>query len=173
MAGILRALALSAGLVLLVLAAQFESVRLPVLIFAAVPLALVGVVIALLLTGGSLNAFSGIGLMILVGIVVNDSILKVDLFARLTAKGATVNEAIHEASRRRYRPILMTTLTTTLALVPLFFGSASSFVAPLAATVIGGLASATILTLLAIPTLYRVIQRDPVKDPDSAVRAAS
>ena len=111
--------------------------------------------------------------MILVGIVVNDSILKVDLFARLTAKGATVNEAIHEASRRRYRPILMTTLTTTLALVPLFFGSAASFVAPLAATVIGGLASATILTLLAIPALYRLIQRDTVKDPAVTVRAAS
>jgi len=173
MAGILRALALSAALVLLVLAAQFESVRLPVLIFAAVPLALVGVVVAFLLTGGSLNAFSGIGLMILVGIVVNDSILKVDLFARLTANGATVNEAIHEASRRRYRPILMTTLTTTLALVPLFFGSAASFVGPLAATVIGGLASATILTLLAIPALYSLIQRDTVKDPAVTVRAAS
>ena len=124
------------------------------LIFAAVPLAVVGVVLALLLTGGSINLFSGMGAVVLVGIVVNDSILKVDLLRRLHERGIPVREAIHIASRQRYRPILMTTATTALALTPLFFGRGAELRAPMAATLIGGLLSSTALTLLVIPVLF-------------------
>lgn len=152
-----KAFALSAGLVLLILAAQFESVRLPFVIFAAVPLAAVGVALALLLTRGSLNVMTGIGAVVLIGIVVNDAILKIDLLRRLSAEGHSMREAIMTASRQRYRPILMTTATTSLALVPLFFGRGAELYGPLAATVIGGLVSATVLTLIVIPVLSYVI----------------
>jgi HAE1 family hydrophobic/amphiphilic exporter-1 len=152
-----KAFALSAGLVLLILAAQFESVRLPFVIFAAVPLAAVGVALALLVTRGSLNVMTGIGAVVLVGVVVNDAILKVDLLRRLTGAGHAVREAILIASRQRYRPILMTTATTTLALVPLFFGRGSELYAPLAATVIGGLVSSTLLTLIIIPLIFQAV----------------
>jgi HAE1 family hydrophobic/amphiphilic exporter-1 len=152
--GLLRSLALSAGLVLLVLAAQFESVRLPVVIFAAVPLALVGVAAVLLLSGGSVNVLSGIGVVVLVGIVVNDSILKVDLLRRLRAEGLSARDAVFTAGRRRYRPIVMTTVTTALGLAPLFFGRGAELRAPLAATLIGGLVSSTCLTLLVVPLLF-------------------
>jgi HAE1 family hydrophobic/amphiphilic exporter-1 len=152
--GIARAFALSAGLVLLILAVQFESVRLPFVIFAAVPLALVGVAAALLLTGGTVNALSGIGIVVLVGIVVNDAILKVDLLSRLRRSGVPRSEAVSVAGRRRYRPILMTTLTTALGLLPLFFGRGAALRAPMAAALIGGLVSATVLTLVVVPVLF-------------------
>ena len=154
LAGIARALAVSAGLVLLILAAQFESVRLPLVIFAAVPLGLIGVAAALLLTAGSINALSGIGIVVLVGIVVNDSILKVDLLARLRRAGVSRVEAVSLAGHRRYRPILMTTLTTVLGLAPLFLGRGAELRAPLAATIIGGLLSSTLLTLVVVPVLF-------------------
>jgi HAE1 family hydrophobic/amphiphilic exporter-1 len=154
LSAVARSFLLSAGLVLLVLAAQFESVRLPVVIFASVPLALVGVTAALLLTRGTVNALSGIGLVVLVGIVVNDAILKVDLLRRLRDQGMPRREAILTAGMHRYRPILMTTLTTALGLAPLFFGRGAELRAPLAAVLIGGLLSSTFLTLLVVPVLF-------------------
>jgi HAE1 family hydrophobic/amphiphilic exporter-1 len=171
-----RAFALSAGLVLLILAAQFESVTLPWLIFAAVPLALVGTAAALLLTGTTVNVISGMGLVVLIGIVVNDAILKVDLFRRLGDAGMPLREAIHVASRRRYRPILMTTATTTLALLPMLVGRGTAFRAPLAVVVIGGLLSATLLTLVVIPVLYQGLARwqpRPRTEPAAAVVSPS
>ena len=158
---LVRAFLLSAGLVLLILAAQFESLRLPAVIFAAVPLALVGASAALWATGATLNAFSAIGLVVLIGIVVNDSILKVDLLRRLRAGGTSRLRAILVASRDRYRPILMTTATTSLALVPLYFGSGAELRAPLATVVIGGLLSATVLTLLVVPLLFDLVAPRP------------
>lgn len=167
-----RAFALSAGLVLLILAAQFESVTLPLLIFAAVPLALVGTAAALLLTGTTVNAISGMGFVVLIGIVVNDAILKVDLFRRLAEQGMPLREAIHTASRRRYRPILMTTATTALALLPMMFGRGTAFRAPLAVVVIGGLVSATLLTLVVIPVLYQWLARHTGRDVPATHRDA-
>lgn len=152
-----RAFALSAGLVLLILAAQFESVRLPLLILVAVPLALPGVGVAVLAAGGTVNALSGIAMVVLVGIVVNDAILKVDLLRRFRAEGRGRREAIDLASRRRYRPIVMTTLTTAFGLAPLFFGRGAELRAPLAAPLIGGLLSATALTLLVVPVVFERI----------------
>jgi HAE1 family hydrophobic/amphiphilic exporter-1 len=163
-----RAFALSAGLVLLVLAAQFESVRLPVLIFAAVPMALPGVAAALIVTRGTLNVLSGIGLVVLIGIVVNDAILKVDLLRRFRAEGRSRRDAILAASRRRYRPIVMTTLTTAFGLAPLLFGRGAELRAPLAATLTGGLLSATVLTLIVIPILFeRIAGRFAADSPEA------
>lgn len=156
---LVRAFLLSAGLVLLILAAQFESLRLPLVIFAAVPLALVGAAAALWMSGTTLNALSAIGLVVLIGIVVNDSILKVDLLRRLRDGGAGRVRAILVASRERYRPILMTTATTSLALVPLWFGSGAELRAPLATAVVGGLTSATLLTLIVVPLLFDMVTR--------------
>ena len=151
-----RALLLSTGLVLLILAAQFESLRLPWLVLLSVPLAATGVALGLLLTRGSLNAMSGVGLVVLVGVVVNDAILKVDLLrqARPTRLGRL--RAIVDASRRRYRPILMTTATTALGLLPVYLGAGAELRAPLATVVIGGLTSATLLTLLVVPVVFLV-----------------
>jgi len=154
LAGVLRAFALSVGLVLLILAGQFESLRLPLVILAAVPLALVGVAAVLVATGGTVNVLSGIGVVVLVGIVVNDAILKVDLLRRLRDEGMDRRAAILTAGALRYRPILMTTLTTALALAPLFLGRGAELRAPMAATLIGGLLSSTLLTLLVVPVLF-------------------
>lgn len=156
---VLRLVLLSALLVVLVLAAQFESVRLPLIIFTDIPLCLIGVALALFVTRGSLNVLSGVGLVILNGIVVNDSILKVDLLRRLQESGVSRLRAILIASRRRYRPILMTTSTTAFGLVPLFFGPGGALTGSLAATVIGGLVISTILTLLVVPVLFHGLAR--------------
>jgi HAE1 family hydrophobic/amphiphilic exporter-1 len=152
--GLGRVFLLSAGLVFLILAAQFESLRLPLVIFSDIPLALIGVALALLVTGQSLNALSAVGVVILNGVVVNDSILKVDLLRRLQEQGMSRIRALMIASRRHYRPIWMTTTTTVLGLVPLFWGTGSELLASLATTVIGGLVISTILTLLVVPVLF-------------------
>jgi HAE1 family hydrophobic/amphiphilic exporter-1 len=161
LAGLLRVFALSAGLVFLILAAQFESVRLPLIIFTDIPLALIGVALALLVSGKSLNALSAVGVVILNGVVVNDSILKVDLLRRFQAEGVGRLRALLLTSRRHYRPIWMTTLTTILGLVPIFFGTGAELLSSLATTVIGGLFVSTILTLLVVPVIFHWIAGQP------------
>ncbi|MBK8233398.1 MAG: efflux RND transporter permease subunit [Candidatus Eisenbacteria bacterium] len=154
---VLRAFALSAGLVLLILAAQFESLTLPLLVFASVPLALVGVAIGLLLSGESISALAAVGLVILVGVVDNEAILKVEFLRQLRERGHSPREAVRIASRDRYRPILMTTVTNLLGLVPMYFGQGAELRAPMATVLIGGLTSGAILTLLVIPVLFDLL----------------
>ncbi|MFP3947596.1 MAG: efflux RND transporter permease subunit, partial [Longimicrobiales bacterium] len=147
-------------LVYMILAAQFESFFHPATILAAVPLALVGAVIALLVAGGGLNTLSLIGMVILVGIVVNDSIVKVDFIVQARERGAALRGAILEAGRVRLRPIVMTTVTTVLGLTPmaLGIGRGSDLRAPLAVAVIGGLLFASVLTLIVVPVVYSVVE---------------
>jgi hydrophobic/amphiphilic exporter-1 (mainly G- bacteria), HAE1 family len=147
-------------LVYMILAAQFESFLHPFTILAAVPLALVGVILALLLTGQGLNTMSLIGMVILVGIVVNDSIVKVDFIVRARGAGRGLREAVVEAGLIRLRPIVMTTVTTVLGLTPmaLGIGRGADLRAPLAIAVIGGLLMATLLTLIVIPVLFSVVE---------------
>ena len=147
-------------LVYMILAAQFESFVHPFTILMAVPLALVGVVIALVLAGEGINTMSLIGIVILVGIVVNDSIVKVDFINRARAQGMACREAILEAGRVRLRPIIMTTVTTVLGLTPmaLGIGRGADLRAPLAIAVIGGLIVATMLTLIVVPVVYSLIE---------------
>ncbi|TFG65374.1 MAG: efflux RND transporter permease subunit, partial [Gemmatimonadales bacterium] len=143
----------------LILAAQFESLIQPIVVLTAVPLAAIGAVLALWLFGSGINAMSGIGLVILIGIVVNDAIIKVDFINQRRSAGATKRVAILEAGRLRLRPIVMTTVTTVLGLTPmaLGWGAGAELRAPLAIAVIGGLISATLLTLIVVPVIYSLL----------------
>lgn len=147
-------------LVYMILAAQFESFVHPFTILMAVPLALVGAVLALALAGQGLNTMSLIGIVILVGIVVNDAIVKVDFINRARARGSTLRDAILEAGEVRLRPIVMTTVTTVLGLTPmaLGIGRGADLRAPMAVAVIGGLIVATALTLVVVPVVYSLVE---------------
>jgi HAE1 family hydrophobic/amphiphilic exporter-1 len=156
-------LALALVLVYMVLACQYESLRDPLVVMLSVPLAIVGVLITLFLTGTTFNVQSYIGCIMLGGIVVNNAILLVDQAGQLNRGGMHVREAAIEAGRRRLRPILMTTLTTILGLIPLALGigEGADAQAPLARAVIGGLAGSTMITLVLIPTVYTLFHPDP------------
>ena len=144
-------------LVFMILAAQFESLRHPFVIMLAVPLALIGVIIGLLVTGQSFNIMSLIGLVVLVGIVVNDAIVKVDFINQERSRGTSLRRAILLAGQKRLRPILMTTITTVLGLLPMAigFGEGAELRRPLAIAIIFGLSFATVLTLIVVPVLYQ------------------
>jgi HAE1 family hydrophobic/amphiphilic exporter-1 len=159
------ALSLATFLVYVVMASQFESLLHPFVILMAVPLGVVGVVAALLLTRNSVSVLVLIGAIMLAGIVVNNAIVLVDAVNRRRREGEEVDEALVGAGQERLRPILMTTATTVLALLPmaLGLGAGDELRAPLAITVIGGLTVATFLTLVVIPCLYRVIGAAPIR----------
>ncbi|MBW3553820.1 MAG: efflux RND transporter permease subunit [Gemmatimonadetes bacterium] len=154
------AFALALLLVYMILAAQFESFIHPFTILLSVPLALVGAVASLWIAGAGLNTMSLIGVVILVGIVVNDAIVKVDFINQARARGLAVRDAILEAGRARLRPIIMTTVTTVLGLLPmaLGIGRGADLRAPLAIAVIGGLITATGLTLIVVPVAYSLVE---------------
>ena len=154
------AFALALVLVYMILAAQFESFVDPFTILIAVPLALVGALLTLALTGQGLNTMSLIGVVILVGIVVNDAIVKVDFINQARATGRGLRDAILEAGRVRLRPIIMTTVTTVLGLTPMAMGigRGADLRAPLAIAVIGGLTVATALTLVVVPVVYATLE---------------
>ncbi len=149
-------------LVYMVLASLYESLRDPLIVMFTVPLSIIGVSFMLFFTGTTLNMQSLIGMIMLVGIVVNNSILIVDQTARLQRDhGMSVHDAILEAGRRRLRPVLMTTMTTTFAMLPLALGvgEGAEAQAPMARAVIGGLLSAMFITLLVIPVIYAYLHR--------------
>jgi hydrophobic/amphiphilic exporter-1 (mainly G- bacteria), HAE1 family len=154
--------ALALFLVFTVMAIQFESLIQPLIIMTAVPFALVGVILALAITGTTLNMNSFLGLIVLVGIVVNNAIVLVDYVNRLRREhGVPLVEALVRAGQRRLRPILMTSLTTALGLLPLAIGlgEGSEIQAPLARVVVGGLLTSTLITLAFVPALYLLIER--------------
>ena len=166
------ALALAIFLVYLVMASQFESLIHPFVILFTIPLALVGAVLALFVTGTTINIVAFIGVIMLAGIVVNNAIVLVDLINQLRAHGKSRNDAIMEAGKARLRPILMTSLTTALGLLPMAvgFGEGSEVRAPMAITVIGGLLVSTFLTLVVIPVVYSLLDRK--RWPEIAASAA-
>ncbi len=145
-------------LVYMIMAAQFESLWQPFIIMFTLPLSLIGVGLALLVTHTSLNVIVLMGIIMLGGIVVNNGIVLIDYINRIKKEGIDTLEAVIRASKTRFRPILMTTLTTVLGLLPLAlgFGEGAELRAPLAITVIGGLSTATFLTLLIIPNFYLI-----------------
>jgi len=155
------ALLLAIFLVYLVMAAQFESFVHPFIIMFTVPLGAIGVFFTLLLFGKSLSIVVFIGAIMLSGIVVNNGIVLIDYINQRRRRGESTYDAIVEAAKIRLRPILMTTLTTVLGLLPMALatGEGSEIRAPMALTVIGGLIGATILTLLVIPSLYAMVTR--------------
>ena len=155
------ALLLSALLVYMILAAQFESFLDPLIITAVLPIGVLGATLSLLVSGLTVNVISLIGLVALLGISVNDAIVKVSTIRQLREGGLPGRAAILEASRLRFRPIVMTTLTTVLGMVPMAvgIGSGEQIQRPLAVTILGGLSLATLLTLFLTPTLYEILHR--------------
>ena len=159
------ALLMAVFLVYLVMASQFDSLLHPFVILFTIPLALVGAVLALWVTGSTINVVVLIGVFLLTGIVVNNAIVLVDKINQLRAAGLSRREAILKGGNLRFRPILMTTLTTILGLLPLAsgFGEGTEVRAPMAITVIGGLAVSTMLTLVVIPVVYEALDRKKFK----------
>jgi HAE1 family hydrophobic/amphiphilic exporter-1 len=175
-----RSLALAMGLaiflVYLVMASQFESFLHPFVIIFTLPLGAIGVVLALAVTGQTISVVAIIGAVMLAGIVVNNAIVLVDAVNQRRRAGMALHEALSDAGQARLRPILMTSMTTIVALLPmaLGFGEGAELRAPLAITVIGGLAAATALTLIVIPVVYslfaggrREVAHEPVSTPAS------
>jgi hydrophobic/amphiphilic exporter-1 (mainly G- bacteria), HAE1 family len=153
------AFALALLLVYMILAAQFESLVHPFTVLLSVPFALIGAILALWLTGAGLNTVSLIGIVMLIGIVDNDAIIKIDFINQMRREGMSVREAVIAAGRARFRPVIMNTLTTMLAITPMMIGlgTGAGLQAPLAIAVFGGLLTATVLTLLFIPVAYEVV----------------
>ena len=148
-------------LVYMVMVCQFESLKDPLIVMFSVPLAVIGVIIALMLTYTTFNMQSFIGCVMLAGIVVNNAILLIDTANQLRRNdGMALSKALRETGRRRLRPILMTTLTTVLGLIPLALGlgDGGEAQAPLARAVIGGLTSSTLITLFFIPAVYSLVE---------------
>lgn len=158
---LLFALALSVILVYMVLASQFESLLHPFTILLTIPLAVVGAILLFFITGTTINMMGVIGIVMLVGIAVNNSIILVDRINQLKADGVPLTDAIVEAGQQRIRPIIMTTLTTILALLPMTFsfGEGASLRSPMAIAVIGGLVTSTLMSLMVIPCVYYVLER--------------
>jgi HAE1 family hydrophobic/amphiphilic exporter-1 len=158
----LFAILLAVFLVYLVMASQFESFKKPFIIMFTIPLGIIGVVIIGLASGMSINVIVLIGLIILSGIIVNNAIVLVDYIGQLQKQGLPKREAIKTAARVRWRPILMTTITTVLGLLPmaLDFNEGFEIRIPLALTLIGGLIFGTFLTLVFIPLVYDWVVRD-------------
>jgi HAE1 family hydrophobic/amphiphilic exporter-1 len=143
------------------MAAQFESFLHPFVIMFTIPLALVGVIFTIYALGISISVMVFLGVIILAGVVVNNAIVLIDYANLLRSRGLNKTEALVQAGHTRLRPILMTTLTTVLGLLPmaLGLGEGSELRVPLAVTVIAGLTSSTLLTLVVIPVVYAVMDR--------------
>ena len=165
MNSLLLALVLSIVLVYMVMASQFESLLHPFTILLTIPLALVGAVLMFLVTGITVNIMGIIGMVMLAGIAVNNSIILVDRIGQLKESGLSLTDAIAEAGQQRIRPILMTSLTTILALVPmaLGLGDGASLSSPMAIAVIGGLLTSTLLSLVVIPCVYYVFESAKIR----------
>jgi HAE1 family hydrophobic/amphiphilic exporter-1 len=158
---LLFAFTLAIFLVYLVMASQFESLLHPFVILFTIPLAMVGAVGALVLSGSAVSVVVFIGLILLVGIVVKNAIVLVDKVNQLRLEGVPKLQALVEGSSSRLRPIIMTTLTTLFGFAPLAFfgGDGAEVKSPMAITVIGGLAVSTLLTLVVIPVMYNLLDR--------------
>ncbi len=147
-----------------VLVLQFRSILQPIIVFAAIPLAISGSFLALYLTGWRFSFFAFVGLISLIGIVVNNSIIMVDYINQLIEEGTAKMDAIIQGSIRRFKPIILTTMTTILGLVPLTMAGTNQW-SPLCWTIIGGMISSTLLTLIIVPILYKwlTLTNNPMK----------
>jgi multidrug efflux pump subunit AcrB len=162
-------------LIYLVLAAQFESFRDPLIILVAVPLSIAGALLTLAIFGQTLNVFSQIGLIMLIGLVTKNGILIVEFANQRQQAGASVREAVRDASVSRLRPILMTTLATIFGVLPiaLSLGGAAGSRRSLGIAVVGGLVFSTFLTLYAVPALYTYLSRTRVEeDADESIESS-
>jgi multidrug efflux pump subunit AcrB len=163
-------LILSVVLVYLVLVAQFASWADPFIILLAIPPGLAGVLVFLLATGTTLNVMSLMGVVMMVGIVVSNSILIVEFARHMHQEGKPIQEAVSVASRLRLRPILMTSLATILGLIPMAMklGTGSEAYAPLARAIIGGLLVSVVVTVYLVPAVYLIVHRKEAQVPKEA-----
>ena len=145
-------------LVYLVMAVQFNSLVHPIIVMSVIPMTIIGVILGLFITQQELTMLSGMGIVMLIGIVLNNAILLIDRTNQLRITGLSVQEALIEAGKDRIRPIFMTTLTTVGGMLPLALasGAAGNYQAPMAIVIISGLLFATLITLLLIPSVYRL-----------------
>ncbi|HZH70998.1 MAG TPA: efflux RND transporter permease subunit, partial [Mariniphaga sp.] len=156
---LLMIIGISLLLLYFILAAQFESFVLPLIVLAEVPLNLFGVFLLLLLFGSGINIMSAIGIIVMAGIVINDSILKVDTINKLMDSGHSLLRAIYIGGHRRLKPIIMTSLTTILAMLPFLFqeGMGAELQKPLGLAIIGGMITGTLVSLFLIPLMYYLL----------------
>lgn len=157
---LLMALLLAVVLVYMVMASQFESLLHPLIVMFSVPFAAIGLVAGLILTGTTFSVLAFLGAILLVGIVVNNAIVLIDYINQLRKAGVPLKTAIVKGGKTRLKPILMTSLTTILALLPmaLGIGTGSELRAPMGGAVVGGLATSTLVTLILIPAVYWMIE---------------
>ncbi|MEX0905501.1 MAG: efflux RND transporter permease subunit, partial [Balneolaceae bacterium] len=146
----------------IILAIQFENLKYPLIIILAVPFAWIGSLLVMYISGTGLNAMSFMGVLILTGIAVNDSILKVDFMRRYLMDTGNLQKAIELAGKHRFRPVVMTSITTILGLVPMLipFGEGYAFRQSLALALMGGMITSTFLTLYLIPVIFGWVERN-------------
>ncbi|MCG6189366.1 efflux RND transporter permease subunit [Maribellus maritimus] len=163
--GMLKELLVIIGVSLLllyfILAAQFESFVLPVIVLLEVPIDLFGAFLFLMAFGAGINIMSAIGIIVMTGIIINDSILKIDTINKLMDSGFSLLRAVFEAGKRRLKPIIMTSLTTILAMLPFLFqkGMGAELQKPLALAIIGGMTIGTLVSLYFIPLMYYLLKK--------------
>lgn len=152
----------------LIMVAQFQSLLSPFIVMFTIPLAFTGGLLALWLTGSPISIIAMLGFLMLAGVVVNNGIVFVDYVNQLRLEGVDKKDALIQTGRTRLRPILMTALTTILAMVTmaLGLGDGAEMTQPMAIVTIGGLTYATLLTLLVVPVLYDVFHKRPMKKVD-------
>ncbi|WP_153464470.1 efflux RND transporter permease subunit [Sediminibacillus terrae] len=158
-------LLLAIFLVYLVMAVQFNHLAHPLIVMSIIPMTVVGVIVGLFLTQRELSIMSGMGIVMLIGIVLNNAILLIDRTNQLRNNGANVEDALVEAGKNRIRPIFLTTLTTAGGMLPLALatGTSGNYQAPMATVIISGLLFATFITLFLIPAVYRLFTRNKKK----------
>ncbi len=159
MDSIVTALVLGIAFIFMILAAQFESWTEPFAIMAALPMAFIGALLGLLICRSTFSMISGIGILLLMGLVTKNAILLVDFAKKRIAEGISCEKALAESGQVRFRPIMMTTLSTMLGMAPvaLAIGNGAETRAPMAHAILGGLVTSTLLTLVVIPCLYSLL----------------
>jgi len=155
-----------------IMASLFESFKTPFIIILTIPLSFIGIVAIYLITGDTFNVLTAVGLLVLIGIITNNGIVLVDYTNLLRKRGIPLHEACVEAAGNRLRPVLMTTVSTVLGLVPMAFfpGEGSELVAPIGKSVLGGLSFGTLMTLFLMPTIYYIMNK---RSDERAAKAAA
>ena len=166
-------LLLSIMLVYIVMAAEFESFKMPFIIMLSIPFAMTGVILALLLTNTTLSVVASLGAVLLVGIVTKNGIVLIDFINLLRERGVSLYEAISEACRSRLRPVLMTSLTTILGMMPMAFsiGEGSETWRPMGIAVIGGMIFSTIITMIIVPAVYAAMDKSGSRNKKKLLQA--
>jgi HAE1 family hydrophobic/amphiphilic exporter-1 len=154
------------------MASQFESLKMPFIIMFSIPFAFSGAILALLITDTTLSIVAALGAVMLIGIVVKNAIVLVDYINLMRDRGHNLNEAIIMSGKSRLRPVLMTALTTILAMIPLAFskGEGSEMWSPMGISVIGGLIFSTMVTMIIVPVMYRIFAAKGERDKKKKVQ---